>query len=244
MSQRPVEREDLSPALFGLLGRITDRSATVGVVGLGYVGLPLGVELARAGFRVTGIDRDPDRVAGVSRGESHVGDVHGSELATLVQAGRIRARDAWGPGPAPDVVLIAVPTPTTRYREPDLAALRGAVDELTPGLRPGQLVVLESTTYPGTTEELLLPALTSRGLRVGDDVAVAYSPERVDPGSATHAIGAIPKLVGGVTARCTSLAAARPWPAPSTRRRWSRWSRSPRPGWPRWPSSWRTRSGT
>jgi UDP-N-acetyl-D-glucosamine dehydrogenase len=197
---------DLSPTLSALLGRITDRRATVGVVGLGYVGLPLAVELARAGFVVTGIDRDPGRAGGVARGESHVGDVPGEELAALVRAGRLAARTAWGAGPGPDVVLVAVPTPTTRHREPDLSAVREAAAELAPGVRPGQLVVLESTTYPGTTEEVLLPAVTAGGLRAGHDVAVAYSPERVDPGSPGHGIAATPKLVGGVTAACTTLA--------------------------------------
>ena len=187
---------------------LADGRAAVGVAGLGYVGLPLAVELARAGFRVTGIDSDAERVRAVGRGDSYVGDVPGGTVAELVREGRLQATSAWSDAAVLDAIVICVPTPFTANREPDLSFVRAAVTEVARRLRPGQLVVLESTTYPGTTEEILLPALEASGLRVGRDFALAYSPERVDPGNRDYHVANTPKLVGGVTPTCTALAQA------------------------------------
>jgi UDP-N-acetyl-D-glucosamine dehydrogenase len=195
-------------ALEGLRTRIEDRTARVGVAGLGYVGLPLALEFARAGFRVTGIDPDADRVARLNRGESYIEDVRAADVAAARQAGRLEARSAWDAVATLDAIVICVPTPFNVNREPDLSYVRAAVEEIVARLRPGQLVVLESTTYPGTTDELLVPMLERGGLRVGQDVALAYSPERVDPGNRDYQIGNTPKVVGGVTPRCTQLASA------------------------------------
>jgi UDP-N-acetyl-D-glucosamine dehydrogenase len=198
---------DTAP-LEALRARLTEGRAAVGVAGLGYVGLPLAVELARAGFQVTGIDADAERVRAVSRGESHVEDVPARALAELVRAGRLRATPEWDGAAGLDAIVICVPTPFTPTREPDLSFVRAAVGETARRLRPGQLVVLESTTYPGTTEEVLLPLLQAGGLRVGRDFALAYSPERVDPGNRDYHVANTPKLVGGVTPTCTALAQA------------------------------------
>lgn len=191
-----------------LRARIDDRSAAVGIAGLGYVGLPLAVEFARAGFRVTGIDPDADRVERVNRGESYIGDVRSEDVVAAVRAGRLTATTSWDVGPSLDALIICVQTPFNANREPDLSFVRAATEEMARRLRPGQLIVLESTTYPGTTEEVLLPILARGGLRVGHDFCLAYSPERVDPGNRDYQIANTPKLVGGVTALCTSLAAA------------------------------------
>ena len=192
--------------LEALRTRLADGCAAVGIAGLGYVGLPLAVELARGGFQVTGIDLDQERVRTVGRGESHVADVAGDTVAALVRAGRLRATSAWDAAASLDAIVICVPTPITPNREPDLSFVRAAAAEVARRLRPGQLVVLESTTYPGTTEEILLPLLAAGGLRVGQDFALAYSPERVDPGNRQYHVANTPKLVGGVTPVCTALA--------------------------------------
>jgi UDP-N-acetyl-D-glucosamine dehydrogenase len=198
---------DTAP-LAALRARLTDGSATVGVAGLGYVGLPLAVELARAGFRVTGIDPDTERVRAVSLGESHVEALPSGAVAELVKAGRLQTTSAWDGAPGLDAIVICVPTPLTPNREPDLSFVRAAATEVARRLRPGQLVVLESTTYPGTTEEVLLPLLEAGGLRAGQDFALAYSPERVDPGNPHYHVANTPRLVGGVTPTCTALAQA------------------------------------
>ena len=198
----------MSETLERLRARIDERTAAVGVAGLGYVGLPLAVEFAKAGFRVTGIEPDEGRVAQVNRGESYIGDVRADELAAVVRSGRLSARASWDAAAPLDAVIICVPTPFNANREPDLSFVCGATEAMAPRLRPGQLVVLESTTYPGTTEEVLLPILERGGLRVGQDFSLAYSPERVDPGNREYHVATTPKLVGGVTAVCTSLTAA------------------------------------
>src|SRR5262249_11653899 len=193
-------------ALAALRARLTDGRAAVGVAGLGYVGLPLAVELARAGFQGTGIDSDPERVRVVARGERPIEARPSARVAEGGGAGRLRATSAWDDVPALAAIIICVPTPLTPNREPDLAFVRAAGTEVARRLRPGQLVVLESTTYPGTTEEVLLPLLAAGGLRVGLDFAVAYSPERVDPGNPHYHVGNTRKLAGGVTPTCTALA--------------------------------------
>jgi UDP-N-acetyl-D-glucosamine dehydrogenase len=198
----------MAEVLERLRARVEEREARVGVAGLGYVGLPLALEFARAGFPVTGIDPDESRVDRVNRGDSYIGDVRRDDLAAVVRSGRLSAVASWDASASPDVVIICVPTPFNANREPDLSFVCAATEAIARRLRAGHLVVLESTTYPGTTEELLLPILARSGLRVGHDFSLAYSPERVDPGNREYQIASTPKLVGGVTARCTSLTAA------------------------------------
>ncbi len=185
--------------------RLTSRSATVGVVGLGYVGLPLAVAFARAGFRVIGVDADPVRTALLAGGMSPVEDVPAALLAPLVQSGRLAIHsspDALGEA---DAIVICVPTPLGKSKEPDISFIVAAADGVARVLRPGGLVVLESTTYPGTTDEVLLPRLSRGGLRVGEEFFLGFSPERIDPGNQTWGLSRIPKVVGGVTPACRRL---------------------------------------
>jgi UDP-N-acetyl-D-glucosamine dehydrogenase len=181
-------------------------SATVGIVGLGYVGLPLGLTFARAGVDVIGVDIDAARVAALRSGHSHIGDVPDAELAAV--ADRTRFSTRFGDLCVADAILICVPTPLTRNREPDLTPLLSAARNVADVLRTGQLVVLESTTFPGTTREYLVPILEESGLKAGRDFALAFSPERVDPGQVDHTIANTPKVVGGLTADCTARACA------------------------------------
>jgi UDP-N-acetyl-D-glucosamine dehydrogenase len=169
---------------------------TVGVIGLGYVGLPLVVGFAEAGDRVVAVDVDPRKVAAVAAGESYVEDVPSERLREL--RGSIEATTHYAPLARADAIVICVPTPLTRNREPELGPLRGAATSLAHVLQRGQLVVLESTTYPGTTRELLVPLLEESGLRVGDGLSVAFSPERVDPGRTDYTMRNTPKVVGGI----------------------------------------------
>lgn len=187
--------------------RLESSDATVVVAGLGYVGLSLAVALGRAGFTVQGIDVDLERVTLVKAGISYITDVPAADLRDLVACGRLSASTGFERASEADAILICVPTPLRKSREPDISFILAAVDSLLPFLRPGQLVVLESTTYPGTTQEVLQPRLESKGFRVGEDVFLAFSPERVDPGNATFTTSNIPKVVGGVTPACTELAA-------------------------------------
>ena len=185
--------------------RLKSRSATVGVVGLGYVGLPLAVAFARAGFRVIGVDADPVRTALLAGGMSPVEDVPAALLAPLVQSGRLAihsSADALGEA---DAIVICVPTPLGKSKEPDISFIVAAADGVARVLRPGGLVVLESTTYPGTTDEVLLPRLSRGGLRVGEEFFLGFSPERIDPGNQTWGLSRIPKVVGGVTPACRRL---------------------------------------
>ncbi len=196
----------LSATAQGLEERIRLRRATVGVVGLGYVGLPLAVEFARAGFPVVGIDLDRRRVEAVASGHSYIGDVPSTDLAAVVEAGRLRPATGYEALGQVDVVIICVQTPFTTTKEPDLRYVTSALDEVAVRLHPGELVVLQSTTYPGTTEEVALPRLAATGLRVGVDYFLAFSPERVDPGNPRYTTRDIPKVVGGITAACTRMA--------------------------------------
>jgi UDP-N-acetyl-D-glucosamine dehydrogenase len=179
---------------------------SVGVVGLGYVGLPLAVAFAEAGEQVIAVDVDAGKVASIAAGESYVGDVDSDRLKAVL--GLIEVDTRYAPLARADAVLICVPTPLTRNREPDLGPLVSAARSLAQVLRRGQLVVLESTTYPGTTRERLVPLLEESGLRVGDGLNVAFSPERVDPGRTDYTLRNTPKVLGGMTPECGDLAAA------------------------------------
>ena len=189
-----------------LLEKITKRTATVGVVGLGYVGLPLAVLQAKTGYRVVGIDEAAEKVARVNRGENYISDVDVAELQQVVRAGRLSATQEFGTLRECDVVLICVPTPLTRNKEPDISAIIKVTRELTKHLHPDLLVVLESTTYPGTTEGVLLPMLAQSGLKIGQELYLAFSPERVDPGNRSFKTHNTFKLVGGVTPACLEIA--------------------------------------
>ncbi len=181
-----------------LLEKIRSREATVGVVGLGYVGLPFAVEKAKVGYRVLGVEQNPDRAGQVNRGENYISDVDAAELAELVGEGRITADTGFDRIPEMDVIVICVPTPLTRNLTPDLQYVESVAREIAPRLRAGQLVSLESTTYPGTTEEVLLPILKSSGLEPESDFFLAHSPERVDPGNKRYTTKNTTKVVGGI----------------------------------------------
>jgi len=182
----------------GLLQKIWDRSALVGVVGLGYVGLPFAVEKAKVGFRVLGVEQNPLRAEKVNRGENYIRDVKDEELRELVAQGLIRAETDFRRVGEMDVIVICVPTPLTRNLTPDLQYVERVTREIAQRLRPGQLISLESTTYPGTTEEVMLPILESSGLKVEKDFFLVHSPERVDPGNKRYTTRNTCKVVGGV----------------------------------------------
>jgi UDP-N-acetyl-D-glucosamine dehydrogenase len=196
----------LSEIALTLERRIQSGEIVVGTVGLGYVGLPLSVEFAKAGLGVIGFDLSQERVAGVNRGFSHIGDVSSECVAALVQDGRFRATNDFGKLEACDVAIICVPTPLGKTKDPDLSMVVEATKSVADHLHSGQLVVLESTTYPGTTEELLLPLLNERGLEVGSEYFLAFSPERVDPGNRSFNTRNTPKIIGGITPNCTRVA--------------------------------------
>jgi UDP-N-acetyl-D-glucosamine dehydrogenase len=189
-------------------GRIKSKEARIGVIGLGYVGLPLAVEFASAGFDVTGFDVDPTKIAQISAGNSYIPDVPERDLRWAVNAGRFRATDDMSQLRAMDAIDICVPTPLRKTRDPDLSYVVKAVEAVAAELRPGQLVVLESTTYPGTTEEVVRPMLEAGGLKAEIDFFLAFSPERVDPGNAQFTTASIPKVVGGVGPASTDAATA------------------------------------
>ena len=191
-----------------LEARIHTKAAKVAVIGLGYVGLPLAVEVARAGFPVLGVEIDAGKAATLNRGDSYIADVPNEEVRRLVEAGRLSATTRYAALEDTDILIICVPTPLTKSKEPDLSYVVAAAKACVPTLRPDRLVVLESTTYPGTTEEVVRPVLEESGLRAGSDFYLAFSPERIDPGNRRFALRDIPKIVGGVTVTCTRLAEA------------------------------------
>jgi UDP-N-acetyl-D-glucosamine dehydrogenase len=191
-----------------LIEKIRNKTARIAVIGLGYVGLPLAVEKAKVGYTVVGVERNADRVAQVNRGENYIGDVVPDDLAAVVRAGRLRATQDFSVVAEVDVVTICVPTPLDKNKQPDTSYIEYVVEQSLPYVHPGQLIVLESTTYPGTTEEIIQARLEERGFAVGRDVFVAFSPERVDPGNARYKTKNTPKVVGGVTQECTRIAAA------------------------------------
>jgi UDP-N-acetyl-D-glucosamine dehydrogenase len=191
-----------------LTQKIASRTARVGVIGLGYVGLPLASEFARAGFTTVGIDVDPRKIDAVNQGISYIPDVPTAEVARLVSSGKLRATTDAAILAELDTVNICVPTPLRKTKDPDMSFVVSAVEKVAAHLHPGMLIVLESTTYPGTTEELMRPMLEAKGLRAGVDFFLAFSPERVDPGNATYNTHNVPKVVGGVGPQSTTLACA------------------------------------
>ncbi len=185
--------------------KIATRQARVGIVGLGYVGLPLAVEFARGGFSVTGIDIDPGKVGAINRGNSYVQDVPATVLAPLVKSKTLRATCDFRAVADLDTVNIAVPTPLRKTKDPDMSYIVNACEEIATYLHPGMLAILESTTYPGTTDEVVLPIFERPGMTVGEDFFLCFSPERVDPGNPAFQTRNIPKVVGGVTQACTEV---------------------------------------
>jgi len=185
--------------------KIRSRTARVGIVGLGYVGLPLGVEFARAGFTVTGIDVGENKVAAVNSGESYVLDVPVETLRPLVKERRLSATTDFAAVADLDTINICVPTPLRKTKDPDMSYIDAACREIAKYLHPGMLIILESTTYPGTTDEFVLPMLEKSGLKVGRDFFLCFSPERVDPGNPKYQTKNIPKVVGGITPECTRI---------------------------------------
>ncbi len=191
---------------------IEARTARLGIIGIGYVGLPLAVEFARAGFPVLGFDIEPAKAERVNRGESYIGDVASDELRRLVEAGTLSATSDFARLAECDVAVICVPTPLRKTKDPDISYIVAACEQIVAHGMKGhgarcRLVVLESTTYPGTCEEVILPMLEKGGRRVGEDFFLCFSPERVDPGNVQFPTGKIPKVVGGITPACTELAA-------------------------------------
>ena len=209
--------------------KIRTRTARVGIVGLGYVGLPLAVEYAKAGFTVTGIDLSQEKTKRVNAGDSYIGDIPSSVLGPLVKSGKIRATRDFSAVLELDTINICVPTPLRKTKDPDMSYIVSATQEIARHFHAGMLVILESTTYPGTTEELVLPMLRDKsGLEVGRDFFLCFSPERVDPGNPNFQTPNIPKVVGGSTPACTEMGGS------SMRRRWSTWCRSVPRRSPRW----------
>lgn len=191
-----------------ILDAITRKQTRVSVIGLGYVGLPLAVEFARAGFRVTGFDVVQSKVDAVNRGENYIPDIAQDVLADLVRRGFLTASGDFSLLAGQDAVSICVPTPLSKTGDPDLSYILSALKEVKQYLHSGQMIVLESTTYPGTTEEVLLPELQEKGLKVGEDFYLAFSPERIDPGNKTYGTHNTPKVIGGVTPACSEIIGA------------------------------------
>jgi len=196
-----------------LIRKAERREALFGIVGLGYVGLPLAIELAKAGYRVLGFDIIQRVVDGLNEGRSHVKDITDAQLQEALAAGRFEATTDMSRLGEPDAVSICVPTPLSKFKDPDVSYIVAATDAVKRTLRRGQAIILESTTYPGTTREILQPALESTGLKVGSDFFLAFSPERVDPGNSVWQTHNTPKVVGGITEHCTRVAVALYQPA-------------------------------
>ena len=190
-----------------LKARIENKEAHIGVIGLGYVGLPLAVEFAKAGFPVTGIDVDESKVAGINAGENYIPDIADDTLQKLVSSGNLRATTDMDIIADLDAVAICVPTPLSKVGDPDISYIIAAIDSINKGIHKDLLIILESTTYPGTTQEIVFSRLEKSGLTVGKDYYLCFSPERIDPGNEKYTIANTPKVIGGVTAACTQLGA-------------------------------------
>ena len=188
-----------------LENKITDRSARVGIIGLGYVGMPTMIAVADGGFSVTGIDVDRDRVYKVASGESYIADVPNDVLSGFVKDGKISATVDFTVVRELDILIVCVPTPINKHKEPDLFAVEAAIGQVASNLSPGQLIIFQSTTFPGTTEELVLPILQKSGLQVGSEFHLAFALERIDPGNPELQVNNVPKVVGGVTSECTRI---------------------------------------
>ena len=186
--------------------KLETRKATAAVIGLGYVGLPLAMEIAAAGFKVIGIDLDATKIAALKQGKSYILDVPEKLIASTIHTGQFTPTSDFSALSQADTVSICVPTPLSKSRDPDISFILSATEEIRKYLHEDQLIVLESTTYPGTTDELIVPELESSGLKVGSDFYVAFSPERIDPGNATFNTHNTPKIVGGITSQCTEIA--------------------------------------
>jgi UDP-N-acetyl-D-glucosamine dehydrogenase len=193
--------------MVGLRESIASHAARVAVMGQGYVGLPLAIEFAKAGFRVVGLDLDTEKVAALNRGVSHIPDVPSAIVHELVSVGRYRAATDMEALRDCDAIIICVPTPLRKAKDPDISFVLSAATEVKRRLHAGQLIILESTTYPGTTEEMLLPMFSDGGLQVGRDFFLSFSPERIDPGNEQFKVKDIPKVVGGITPECSHMAA-------------------------------------
>jgi UDP-N-acetyl-D-glucosamine dehydrogenase len=191
-----------------LLARLEARQATVGIVGLGYVGLPLAVEFAEAGFTVIGVDVSAPKVDALNRGESYIADIPTERLRPLVQSGKLCGSTDYAALKAADAVSICVPTPLRKTKDPDMSFVIQAIDAIAEIAHAGMLIVLESTTYPGTTEELIQPRLEALGYQAGREVFIAFSPERIDPANKTYGVRNTPKVVGGITPDCLEAAVA------------------------------------
>lgn len=186
--------------------KLKTKQAKISVIGLGYVGLPLAVEFAREGFSVTGIDNDPEKVRLINEGTSYIADVKGSIVSNLVKKRKLRATTDFSVVKDMDSLSICVPTPLTKTKDPDISFIISATNAIKQYIRKGQLIILESTTYPGTTDEIIAPILEEGGLKVGKDFFLAFSPERIDPGNTLYNTRNIPKVVGGMTKKCVKLA--------------------------------------
>ncbi|OXB93135.1 nucleotide sugar dehydrogenase [Parageobacillus galactosidasius] len=190
-----------------LIDKLINKTAVIGIVGLGYVGLPLAVEAAKKGYEVIGLDINENKIESLNQGINYVEDVRNSELQQIVEQKRFHASSNFSNIEKTDVVIICVPTPLDKHQQPDISYIQSAAKEIATYMHQNMLVVLESTTYPKTTEEILLPILSESGYRVGEDFFLAFSPERVDPGNKSFKTNNIPKVVGGVTKKCTEIAA-------------------------------------
>lgn len=189
-----------------LKSKIEKKEATIAIIGAGYVGLPLAVAFAEEGFKVHTIDNNREKIASLLMGKSYIDDVSSEELEEVVKRGSLKPTDSYDVIAQADVAIITVPTPVTRYRDPDLSYIENAANGIAKNLHSPMLISLESTTYPGTTEEKLLPIFKATGLEVGKDFFLAFSPERINPGDKNHTLRSIPKIVGGITSQCGEIA--------------------------------------
>src|SRR3954451_422147 len=203
----PTETATATTIASQLAEKIANKTARVGIIGLGYVGLPLAVEYAKAGFSVTGIDLIQPKVDRINAGDSYIQDISTADVARLVADGKLRATTDFSVVAELDTINICVPTPLRKTKDPDMTYIVSACQEIAKHFHPGMLAILESTTYPGTTEEVVLPILSRDGMQAGRDFFLCFSPERVDPGNPRYHTRNIPKVVGGVTPACTAMGA-------------------------------------